>query len=113
MRIVHIGIAGFEDMVQDAEAAFRGEYRGEHIGFISLGLMHKILTPNRWDMLKAMMGQGPMGVRELARVLDRDVKSTHGDVTALAKAGVIDRAEDGSVEFPYDEIHVNFIVKAA
>jgi len=41
MRIVHLGIADFEDMIQDSEAAFNGEDRGEHIGFISLELMHR------------------------------------------------------------------------
>ncbi len=59
------------------------------------------------------MGKGPMGIRELARVLDRDVKSTHTDAAALVTAGVINRTEDGSVEFPFDQIHVDFIVKAA
>jgi predicted transcriptional regulator len=113
MRTVRIGIAGFEDMVQDAETAFKGEYRGEYIGFISLELMHKVLTPNRWQMLQAMMGQGPMGIRELARVLDRDVKQVSTDVTALAKAGVINRTTTGAVEFPFDKIHVDFTVEAA
>jgi hypothetical protein len=37
----------------------------------------------------------------------------HGDVSALLKAGVFDRAEDGRIEFPYDEIHVDFVLRAA
>ena len=113
MRTVHIGVAGWDDLKRNAQAAFRGEYQGEHIGFVSLELMHKTLTPNRWRMLQAMMGQEAMGVRELARKLDRDVKSTHVDVTALAKAGIINRTENGSVEFPYDAVHVDYTVKAA
>ena len=75
--------------------------------------MHQVLTPNRWQMLQAMMGREPTGIRELARKLDRDVKQVHTDVTALMNAGVIDRTETGAVVFPYDEIRVNFTVKAA
>jgi hypothetical protein len=37
----------------------------------------------------------------------------HGDVQSLLKAGVLDRTEDGRIVFPYDQIHVDFIVRAA
>ena len=113
MRTCNIGVTSRDEFNRRAKDAFKGIKQGSHIGFISLELMHRTLTPNRWQMLQAMMGQGPMGIRELARKLDRDVKSTHSDVTALVKGGVINRSEDGSVEFPYDAIHVDFIVKAA
>ncbi len=113
MKTVHIGVAGWDDLKRSAKAAFRGERQGAHIDFASLELMHRVLTPNRWTMLKAMMGEGPMGIRELARTLDRDVKLTHTDAAALVTAGVINRLEDGSVEFPYDAVHVDYVVKAA
>jgi predicted transcriptional regulator len=54
-----------------------------------------------------------MGIRELARVLERDVKSTYTDAAALVTANVINRTEDGTVEFPDDAVHVDFVVKAA
>src|SRR6476659_8379054 len=113
MTTVHIGIATAGDVKARARAAFKGTAQGEHISFASLDLMHRVLTPNRWDVLKALMGRGEIGVRELARMLDRDVKAVHTDVTALADAGVISRTESGAVVFPYDAIRVNFLVKAA
>ena len=113
MTTVHIGVTSRDDFKNRAKAAFKGERQGSHIGFASLERMHKVLTPNRWTMLQAMMGREPMGIRELARALERDVKQVHTDVTALINAGVIDRTEDDKVEFPYDKIHVNFTVKAA
>ena len=113
MTTVHIGVTSRDDFKRRAKAAFRGEKQGEHIGFASLERMHKVLTPNRWTMLQAMMGREPMGIRELARALERDVKQVHTDVTALINAGVIDRTEAGAVTFPYDAVHVDFIVKAA
>jgi predicted transcriptional regulator len=60
-----------------------------------------------------MTGTGPLSIREVARRVGRDVKSVHGDVQALLKAGVLDHAEDGRILFPYDEIHVDFVLSAA
>jgi hypothetical protein len=37
----------------------------------------------------------------------------HGDLQALLKAGVIDRVDDGRILFPYDEVHVDFVLRAA
>ena len=47
-----------------------------------------------------MTGAGPIAVREVARRVGRDVKSVHGDIQALAKAGVLNRIEDGGGRFP-------------
>ena len=58
------------------------------------------------------LGAGPVGVRELARRMNRDVKNVHTDVQAMAEAGVIDRADDGKVVFPYDAVHVDFTITA-
>jgi predicted transcriptional regulator len=113
MKTVHIGIATAGDVKARARAAFKGAAQGEHISFASLDLMHRVLTPNRWGVLKAMMGRGEIGVRELARALDRDVKAVHTDITALVEAGVIERAESGAVSFPYDAVRVDFTVQAA
>jgi predicted transcriptional regulator len=113
MRTVHIGVASATETKARAKAAFKGAAQGEHISFASLDLMHRVLTPNRWGVLKAMMGRGEIGVRELARVLERDVKAVHTDITALAEAGVIERTESGAVSFPYDAIRVDFTVRAA
>ena len=60
-----------------------------------------------------MTGGGPLAIRDVARRVGRDVKSVHGDLQALLKAGVIDRVDDGRVLFPYDEVHVDFVLRAA
>jgi len=75
--------------------------------------MLKTLTAKRWELVKAMAGAGPMSIREASRRVNRDIKSVHGDVQALIKAGVIDRTDDGKIAFPFDEIHVDFVVRAA
>ena len=75
--------------------------------------MFKVMTANRWEIIRAMAGAGPMPLRELARRLDRDVKSVHGDVQALLKTGVLQKNDGGKIVFPYDAVHVDFIVRAA
>lgn len=70
--------------------------------------MAQTLTPSRWRVLEAMTGAGPLGVRELARRVGRDVKAIHNDVTSLVNNGVVCRTGDGKYLFPYDRVHVEF-----
>jgi predicted transcriptional regulator len=72
-----------------------------------------VLTAKRWEILKTMTGAGPLAIREIARRVGRDVKAVHGDVHVLLNAGLLDKAEDGKVVFPYDAVHVDFVLKAA
>jgi predicted transcriptional regulator len=72
-----------------------------------------VITPKRWDILRSMTGAGPVAIREVARRVKRDVKSVHGDIHALLKAGVLDRSDNGGIVFPYDEVHVDFVLRAA
>lgn len=113
MNTVTIGVASLEATKGLMRRAFRGERQGAFIGFASLELLWKVLTPKRWEIVRAMTGAGPLAIRAVARRVERDVKSVHGDVQALLKAGVLDRAADGRVAFPYDQIHVDFVVRAA
>lgn len=113
MNVVTIGVSSPEDTKRRMRRAFRGEKQGAFIGFASLELLWKVLTPKRWEIVQAMAGAGPLAIREVARRVDRDVKSVHGDIQALLKAGVLERAEDGRIVFPYDEVHVDFVVRAA
>lgn len=113
MSMVTFGIATLDQSLERAQRAFQGERQGNFISFASHELMLKTLTAKRWELVKAMAGSGPMSIREAARRTHRDVKSVHGDVQVLLKAGVIDRTEGGEIVFPFDEIHVDFIVRAA
>lgn len=110
MNTVTLSVASREDVTQRALAAFKGEQQGAHISFASVELLWQTLTRKRWELLKAMTGQGAMAIREAARRVGRDVKAVHGDVHALLDAGVLDRTEDGLVVFPYDAVHVDFML---
>ncbi len=84
----------------------------ERIDFTSVELLWRVLTPRRCDVLRAMAGQGPLAMREVARRVGRDVKGVHGDLHALLAAGLLNRTADGRVVFPYDAVHVDFTLQA-
>lgn len=113
MNTVTLSVASREDVTRRALAAFDGEPQGAHISFASVELLWKVLTAKRWELLKTMIGQGPMSIREAARRVGRDVKAVHGDVRALLDAGVLDKTDNGRIVFPYDTVHVEFTLKAA
>ena len=113
MKTVTLGIASLEETKRQTAAAFRGEAQGEFIAFESVELLWKVLTAKRWQIIRAMTGQGGMAIREIARRVGRDVKAVHGDVQALLSAGVLEHTEGGSVVFPYDAVHVDFTVSTA
>lgn len=83
------------------------------ISFASPELLWKVLTAKRWELLKTLCGAGPVSIREAARRVGRDVKAVHGDVTALLRAGLLDRVEGGGVVFPYEAVKVEFMLQAA
>lgn len=86
--------------------------RNARIAFPTPDLLWKVLTAKRWEILKALCGAGPLSIREASRRVGRDVKAVHADVTALLAAGVLDRTEEGQIEFPYDTVKVAFTLNA-
>ncbi|MGQ0653508.1 MAG: HVO_A0114 family putative DNA-binding protein [Betaproteobacteria bacterium] len=113
MKTVTLSVASRQAVKQRALDAFSGRRRGAHISFASADLLWKVLTAKRWELLKAMAGGGAMTLREAARRAERDVKAVHGDVHALLAAGVLRKTSDGKIEFPFDAVHVDFVLKAA
>ena len=113
MSTVTIGVASLGDTQRRLSAAFRGKKQGARISFDSEDLLWKTLTPKRWALLKLMAGQGSMAIREIARRAKRDVRAVHSDIHVLLRAGVLEKAEDGGIAFPYNVIHVDFMLKVA
>ena len=77
------------------------------LDFESLEGAWKLLNTKRWGILRAMAGQGPLAIREIARRVDRDVRAVHSDVTALHLSGVIDKTAEGKMILPYDVIRLD------
>lgn len=115
MNTVILGVRSLDDSLESFRRAWRtGKAEAAaRIDFATPELLWKVLTSKRWEILRVMCGQGPLSIREIARRVDRDIKAVHGDVHALMLAGVLDRTEGGRTVFPYDAVHVDFMLRAA
>ena len=113
MRTVTLEVSSREKINERFLRAFEGEPQGEFISFDSPELLFKVISGKRWELLKVMTGAGPMTIREAARRVGRDVKGVHGDVQALLKAGIVQKDDKGMIVFPFDAVHVDFMLKAA
>lgn len=115
MRTVILEVRSLAETLADASRAMktgRGE-REARIAFATPELLWQVLTAKRWELLKALCGAGRVSIREAARRVERDVKAVHADVKALLHAGLLSRTADGRIEFPFQAIKVDFVLKAA
>jgi len=113
MTTVIVSVQPISAVKERMKAAFAGKRQESRISFASLELLWKVLAPNRMALVQAMTGAGPMSLREAARRVDRDVRAVHADVHTLLNAGVLDKLDDGRIEFPYTAVHVDFMIGAA
>jgi len=113
MHTVTLGLSSRQKTNKRLLEAFNGKAQGQFISFESPALLFKVLSGNRWDLLKVMAGAGAMSIREASRRLDRDVKAVHGDVQMLLKVGILRKTDKSRIEFPYDSVHVDFMLQAA
>lgn len=113
-KMLTIDVSNVDNIKLQMKAAFRGKADATcRYSFASRADLLRTLSPNRWGLIEVLTGAGPMAVRELARRVGRDVKGVHTDAQTLVLCGLIDKTADGGVEFPYDAVHVDFMLKAA
>lgn len=93
------------------EAIKTGEPQDAYIYFISPATLFRKITPKRWELIAKLQDVGAVSIRELARLLGRDIRRVHDDVVALEEQRIIERCEDG-VFVPYEEIHTDFTLRA-
>lgn len=115
MSTVILDVRSFRETLADAARAMdTGHADSEaRISFATPELLWEVLTTKRWEILKTLCGAGPVSIRETARRVGRDVKAVHRDVTALLKAGGLSRVADGRIQFPFDAVKVEFLLRAA
>lgn len=113
MRTVTLEVSSRQEANKRVLRAFEGEPQGEFISFETPALLFKVLTQKRWEILSALTGAGPITLREAARRVGRDVKAVHGDIHALLDAGLLQKTAKGQIEFPFDAVHVDFMINAA
>jgi predicted transcriptional regulator len=113
MSTVTLEVASRERGNERFLSALKGKPEGAFISFESPALLFKLFSGKRWDLLRVMAGAGPMTIREAARRARRDVKAVHGDTQSLLKAGILQKTDEGKVVFPFDAVHVDFMLNVA
>ena len=100
----------FHDGVTDGiEALERGDAVDSTptLSFTSYDDLMETLTPRVLDLIEAIRREEPASINETARVVDRDVKNVHEELSRLAQLGIIFFEEDGQRKRPivwFDEL---------
>ena len=113
MSTVTIGISDRDQSNARFLEAFNGKSQGNFIGFETPSLLFKTMTVKRWEILKILTGKDPVSIREAARLIGRDVKAVHGDISALLNMGILERTDDNKINFQFDSVHVDFVLSNA
>lgn len=72
--------------------------------------LHRVTRPKNLELLRTIAREEPSGIRETARLVDRDVRQVHRNLNELESLGLIDLEERGPAKRPtvwYDTIEVD------
>jgi predicted transcriptional regulator len=100
------------DVTDGIEALERGDAVDftPTLSFTSYDDLMETLTPRVLDLIEAIRREEPASINETARVVDRDVKNVHEELSRLAQLGIIFFEENGQSKRPvvwFDELLIN------
>ncbi|WP_273837706.1 hypothetical protein [Halococcus sp. PRR34] len=103
------GESGYEDGREAIEALDRGETveQPDRVTFPSEAMLARTFNERTLRLLRVITDTEPESIRETARLVERDVKNVHEELTRLEAMGVIHFAEQGRSKqpiFAYDEL---------
>ncbi len=76
----------------------------ERIVFEDLETLLRVLTPQRWTLLRTLRKNGPMSIRSLAKILKRDYKNVHTAVKILERTGLLTKNEENQIWVPWKTV---------
>jgi len=82
------------------------------LSFTSYDDLMETLTPRVLDLIEAIRREEPASINETARVVDRNVKNVHEELSRLAQLGIIFFEEDGQSKRPvvwFDELVITLL----
>ncbi|MFC7114700.1 hypothetical protein ACFQH2_06640 [Natronoarchaeum sp. GCM10025703] len=101
-----------DDVIDGIKALERGDAVDSTptLSFTSYDDLMETLTPRVLDLIEAIRREAPSSINETARVVDRDVKNVHEELSRLAQLGIIFFEEHGQSKRPvvwFDELVIN------
>ena len=113
-KVLELRVGDARDALDRFEAAWNRRNEGRKLDRLrvlsleDLPLLLKILTPARWELVDRLREVGPLSIYQLAKLLGRDYKNVHTDVSALARIGVIEKQSDARISVPWDVVRAEF-----
>jgi predicted transcriptional regulator len=80
------------------------------LSFSSYDDLMATLTPSVLELIEAVRREEPASINETARLVDRDVKNVHEELSRLAHLGIVLFEEEGQRKRPvvwFDELVIN------
>ena len=113
-RTLHIRFqTGTDSDIGETLAALdRGEDIDPHfeVVFHDIDDVHRVTRPKNLELLRAIVQHEPDSIRETARLVDRDVRQVHRNLTELADLHLLELVDDGQSKQPrvwYDAIDID------
>lgn len=109
-KTLYVGVSALDDALDRFEAAWhlasgrKPPAPPALLSFADLPLLMKNLTPARWELLKRLRAAGPLTIFALAKLLERDYKNVHTDISRLFELNLVEKAEDGKVRVPWEAV---------
>ena len=98
--------------IQSNDELYREESvdKPDTFAFETSELLFETFNPRTVALLETISDSEPESIRETARLVDRDVKNVHEELTELNRLGVIRFEDSGRSKrpvFPYEEIVIS------
>jgi len=116
-NVLKVKIESRRDFVEAALEAGRKIDQGEAeeieepyvVSFRSREELYSVFREKNIELLETIAREEPNSIRELARLVDRDVKAVHDALSQMEHLGIIEFEEEGRAKKPrvwYDEIDI-------
>jgi predicted transcriptional regulator len=113
-RVLHIRFERSDsDRIEETLRAIDDGERPDpyfEVTFHDADQLHRVTRPKNLELLRTIAREGPSGIRETARLVDRDVRQVHRNLTELEELGLIDFETEGQSKRPtvwYDALEVD------
>ena len=113
-KVLELRVGDARDALDRFEAAWNRRNEGRKLARLrvlsleDLPLLLKTLTPARWELVDRLRQAGPVSIYQLAKLLHRDYKNVHTDVTALVRIGLLEKRDDALISVPWDVVRAEF-----
>lgn len=112
---LYVTVKSDEAFLADAgnavEALADGESveRANELSFPTIEMLFREFTPKKIELLQAVTEKQPESISQTAKLVGRDVKNVHQNLTELAQLDVIEFVENGQAKQPvarYDSLRI-------